>query len=394
MERPGQMLSQVNPTRICLAVVAVYAYILYRQYGNGGWLFDSAGLAQSVDFIGVWAAGHVALKGMPMAAYDAQLHGLAHAAAIGQATKDYYPFPYPPFHLSVAATLALLPYIPALLMWTATTFVAYLWTAGRILGTPRGALWMAAPPAVLANVIVGQNGFYSATLLGLGLLKLEQRPWVAGIFLGLLAYKPQLAVLVPVALAAGGYWRAFVSAGATAVALVVLSLAIHGPETWLAFIAQVGAVGKLVSQQGIDVGKLQSLFGILRQLGVAPQFAMAAQVVLALGLTAGIALLWRRPVPFALKAAALGGAALMVSPYLFVYDLSVLMVAQAFLLRFAIEKGVEEADLWGLVAANVAICAVAFTGQPIGLLGCLVVLGLVWRRVAAGEGWRPRLAIA
>jgi hypothetical protein len=253
---------------------------------------------------------------------------------------------------------------------------------------------MAAPPAVLANIIVGQNGFYSATLLGLGLLKLEQRPWVAGIFLGLLAYKPQLAVLVPVALAAGGYWRAFVSAGATAVALVVLSLAIHGQETWLAFIAQVGAVGKLVSQQGIDVGKLQSLFGMLRQLGVAPQIAVAAQVVLALLLAVGVALLWRRPVPFALKAAGLGGAALMVSPYLFVYDLSVLMVAQAFLLRFVLEKGVEEADLWGLVAANVAICAVAFTGQPIGLLGCLVVLGLVWRRVTAAEDWRPRLAMA
>jgi len=41
---------------------------------------------------------------------------------------------------------------------------------------------------------------------------LERRPVAAGLLFGLLCYKPHFGLLVPVALASGGYWRSFAAA--------------------------------------------------------------------------------------------------------------------------------------------------------------------------------------
>ena len=61
----------------------------------------------------------------------------------------------------------------------------------------------------------GQTGFLTAALLTGGVLCLERREALAGILFGLLAYKPQFGLLIPLVLVAGGYWRAIAAAGAT-----------------------------------------------------------------------------------------------------------------------------------------------------------------------------------
>src|SRR4029077_20364009 len=84
-------------------------------------------------------------------------------------------------------------------------------------GDKQGAdpLWLLlalAFPAVLINVGHGHNGFLTAALLGGGLVVLDRRPLPAGILFGLMAYKPQFGLMIPIALAAGGYWRSFAAA--------------------------------------------------------------------------------------------------------------------------------------------------------------------------------------
>ena len=61
-----------------------------------------------------------------------------------------------------------------------------------------------AYPAVLINIGHGQNGFLTAALLGGALVILDRRPIVAGILFGLLVYKPQFGLMIPLALIAGG----------------------------------------------------------------------------------------------------------------------------------------------------------------------------------------------
>ena len=65
----------------------------------------------------------------------------------------------------------------------------------------RGVLLLAlASPAVLINAVGGQNGTWTAALLGGGLSLLERRPYLAGGLFGMMIYKPHLALLLPVAL--------------------------------------------------------------------------------------------------------------------------------------------------------------------------------------------------
>ena len=54
--------------------------------------------------------------------------------------------------------------------------------------------------------------------VGGGLLLLDRRPVLAGILFGALCYKPHFGMLIPVALAASGRWRAFGAAAASAAA--------------------------------------------------------------------------------------------------------------------------------------------------------------------------------
>jgi alpha-1,2-mannosyltransferase len=77
-------------------------------------------------------------------------------------------------------------------------------------------------PGLLANAVVGQNGFLSPALVGGALLLLPGSATVAGCLIGLLAFKPHLGILLPIVLVAGGYWRAIAAATAT-LGLLVLS---------------------------------------------------------------------------------------------------------------------------------------------------------------------------
>src|SRR5208282_1291227 len=149
---------------------------------------------------------------------------------------------YPPFFLLLSAGFALLGYFPALCLWLATTCAGYI-AALRAL-VPKGlrqggSIWVLflGYPAVMINAGFGQNGFLSAALLGGAAVWLDKRPVLAGVCFGCLAYKPQLGIIVPLALAVAGRWRCFAAAGATVLALSALATLAFGVEIWPAFIA-------------------------------------------------------------------------------------------------------------------------------------------------------------
>ena len=188
------------------------------------------------DFSYYWVASQLALAGHPAAVYDpVRLHA-ALAALFG--LDIHLHFFYPPSFLLVVLPFALLPYHASLAVWLLTTFAAYLWVIRRI--APH---FLAVAAAVMfagaiANFGYGQNGFLSTVLLGGGLLLLDGAPLAGGFLLGLLTYKPHLAVLVPVALLAGRRWRALGAMAATAAGLILASGLILGFEVWQVFLAQ------------------------------------------------------------------------------------------------------------------------------------------------------------
>ena len=187
-------------------------------------------------------------------------------------------------------------------------------------------------PAVFVNFGHGQNGFLSAGLLGLALVNLEKRPWLAGVLFGLLAYKPQLGLMIPVALLAAGRWRTIVAATATVGALVLVVVATMGTETTRAFLDSMSFTRtELLEGGGPGWEKIQTAFAWVRLWGGSLDLAYIVQGAVTVALAAGIAWLWRSPARFAWKAAALAIAAVVAAPFSLDYDMMVLAVAIAFL---------------------------------------------------------------
>ena len=195
-------------------------------------------------------------------------------------------------------------------------------------------------PAVFINLGHGHNGFLTAALFGGALLQLDKRPLLAGVLFGLLAYKPQFGVLIPIVLAASGRWRTFAAAAATVAVLVISVTLAFGTDIWRAFAASMAFTRGVVLERG-DTGwhKIQSVFSVVRMWGGSVQLAYVLQGVASIAVAAAVTWMWRSRARFARKAAALLIGTVLVTPYSLDYDLMLLAPAIAFLATDGIERG-------------------------------------------------------
>lgn len=333
------------------------------------------------DFVDVWAAGQLVLHGTPAAAYDWPTHKAMEVFALGHPFNGYFGWHYPPTYLSVAALLARLPYTGAEIFFLFSTFLAYLFCQQRILRGRFDFLLAAAFPAVLANIMAGQNGFLSAALLGGTLLTLNTRPILSGVLLGLLTYKPHLGLLFPIVLAASGHWRTFITAAAVAALTALASWMAFGGDTWAAFFASIAHTSRAFLGEGwADFGKLQTAFGLVRTLGGSEPLAWVVQSALGLTVVAAVVIVWRSEVVYELKAAALATGALLATPYLYTYDLVVLAVPLAFIWRLGRERGYLTHELAGISVASLLVLIFPFVKAPVGFAAVMVVAALIARR--------------
>jgi arabinofuranan 3-O-arabinosyltransferase len=364
--------------RLCFALVVAYAVFLAGMFATHNWVVDAHGRPFATDFIDVWAAGQIAHSHTPQAVYDWHIHRAAELRAIGHEFYGYYGWHYAPPFLFVAGLLAYLPYAAAFLVFLAVTLGAYALTMIRIVGRREAVLAACAFPAVLLNASVGQNGCLSAALMGMSLLLMETNPVSSGIFLGLLIYKPQLGILFPLVLALDGRWRVIASASVTAIAMIVASWLAYGAETWRAFFNSIPVTADAVLAQGeAGFNKLQSVFGLLRWLGCSLDTASLGQSAVMAVAAAATIWLWRRNVPFALKAAALALASLLATPYLYVYDFPVLALPLAFMAR---ARAFDPLEMAAIAAAGLGLFIFLWIGLPVGLAAIAIVGGLLTRR--------------
>jgi hypothetical protein len=195
-------------------------------------------------------------------------------------------------------------------------------------------------PAVFINLGHGHNGFLTAALFAGALLQLDKRPVVAGILFGLLAYKPQFGMLIPLVLAASGHWRAFAAAAVT-VALLALAVTLaFGTDVWRAFLASTAFTREVVLERGgTGWHKIQSVFSWVRMWGGSVTLAYIVQGATSAAVAGALVRLWRSPAAFALKAAALLIGTLLATPYSLDYDLMLLAPAIAFIAADGMRRG-------------------------------------------------------
>jgi arabinofuranan 3-O-arabinosyltransferase len=377
---------------IGLALAVGYLVFLFGAYLQGHFLTDAERRPIANDFVDVVAAGHLALDGAAASAYDWPLHKAAEVRAVGHDFAGDYGWPYPPPFLFVAMALALLPYLAAMLLWLAATLAAYAATLRHIVGDRVGVLVALGFPAAIWNVTAGQNGFLTAALIGGTLAFLQPRPALAGVCLGLLTYKPQFGLLFPLVLIVDRRWTTIAVAALVALAMAVASWLAFGGVSWQAFLHWLPITSHVVlGEGGADFARLQSLFGLVRAHGGSETLAWTVQSAGSLATAALVVWLWRRPAPFELKAAALAAGTLLVTPYVYMYDVVVLGVAVAFLLRLALQRGLSASEAAGLAAAGVLILIFPYVDTQVGLAAILIVMMLIVQRAVVIE---PRVAPA
>jgi len=266
-----------------------------------------------------WLAGKAAAGGQAPLLYDYPRYA-AFASALLPYKSGWEMFVYPPTILPFATALSALP------LALGYYVVAGLMLAASVVLLRKAAVpgWCVAAgllsPAALWNLYLGQIGLLCGALLIYGLSRLERAPGRSGALLGLLAVKPQYALLLPFAVLGARAWRAVATAGAVVLALAALA----GPSAWGAYLTLGRAAARGLLELPFTLGSYQdmgtSLFWTLRSLGAGLPAAYAVQGAAALAAAAGTAWLWRRRHPQRLFLTLL--LTQLASPYGYVDDLA------------------------------------------------------------------------
>ena len=395
-----QWVTRARTRLVACCMLAATILGLLFLFASAHGTVDSLGRPLGTDFSNVWTAGWMADHGRAAEAWDWTIQHDVQRQVHHDPAIPFYGWHYPPPFLIIATLLAQLPYVAALLIWQGATLLLTLLLVKHILPAERDA-WLLAlgAPVVLICLGHGQNAFLTASLLGAGMLLLDTRPWLAGMLLGALVYKPQFAVLIPVLILARGNLRAFIAAGLTVTALCLLTLAIWGWPVWQAFFDSLPLTRHVIIEAGTTGwAKIQSPFAAIRQWGGSIPLAYGVQAVVTLCAIIAAALIARRG-STELRGAVALSAALLCTPYVLDYDHVLLGVAIAFVAADMLKRGTLRweptwlayawlAPLFGRAVSDLTLI-------PVNLIAAIAILVITVRRAAHFDAltlpWAARL---
>ncbi len=307
--------------------LVIAAYVLKWIYG-----FAERGVVKN-DFILFWTASNLAASGHARDVYDFTLfQDFLSKVAMEPMAEAFF---YPPTFLLFLLPLSFMPYLLSFSVWISFTLVGYCFVIHRIAPHALTILAVLAFSPTLLNVSYGHNGLLTAALMGGGLLVADRRPIVGGVLLGLLTYKPNLAILLPFALIAGQKWRVLVAFVISTGLMILLSCFMFGFDIWAAFIHNASAVEKVLESgfNGfiLNFKTMPSPYAAVRLAGGGIGLSLLVQITamaFALFITVRV---WSREAPLPLRASILVICSMLSTPYLQEYDVTLLALAIAWL---------------------------------------------------------------
>lgn len=324
---------------LCVAFLITWAVMTHA--------FTSHAIARpGIDFSVFWTASHLVLHGHAAAVYDQTSFFRAEVELLGgYMLHQPLPWLYPPTMLLFIAPVALVPLLPAYILFFAGSLLCYAYAIQRLSGlrthltAPRAtALVVLAYSAVFASVAYGQNSILTAGIAALALHLIDRRPIVAGILIGLLAIKPQMAMVFPFVLIATRAWRPFVAAALTATLLAAAGIALTGTGALNGLAHALSIVRTLHFVHPTYWFSSPTTFAALRLAGASIPVALAAQSAIALLAIVVAVAIWRRTPDMRLRGAALAIATLLTTPYLWHYELTWLGIAVFCLIAHGLEN--------------------------------------------------------
>jgi hypothetical protein len=295
-----------------------------------------SGQIKGTDFVQFYMLARLASEGRIQDFDDLDVLRQAQLKAVPESTDVWSPPVYGPQVAIALSPLGRLSYEGALLAWigiTAAGYFALVWLAAARAPAVRrdpGVLLLAAlafPPfwqlvqhgQLSVVAIAGVVGAWAALSRG--------RVWLAGVSLGLLAYKPSLLAPAAAVLLLSGEWRMVAGAAVSGLAQVLSAAFWVGLDGLVRYVDLSLRLPGMLGDLSARPERMHSLRAFWALLSPAPWlvtalYAASAIAVLILGARA-----WRRQSDPSLRMAVLVLATLLATPYLFVYDLALLAPA-------------------------------------------------------------------
>ena len=289
-----------------------------------------------VDFTIYWAAAKLFVAGDPALAFDRDI--MIATAGFTREPHAGYAWLYPPLAIVALSPLGFLSYPAAVLSFAIVSMLA-LWAAMR---KPAAAvpglvlMGVTAPVVVIGSLMIGQISALLAACLVSALWFIRQdRYALAGLMFALMTVKPHLGIFIPIALAAGRYWRVIMWAGIFTLVLNVGATLMTGISYWSAFLDAVRNIFEMSqNNSGFKVNFAVTPYGFFRAIGTEHDFAISGQIAIAILAALALVWMWSRPhVSMDLKCAALCAALPLATSHGSYVEATTTIAAAVFLVR-------------------------------------------------------------
>ncbi len=302
-------------------------------------LLDRAGHLKGTDFLHFYTLGSLALANRGTDLYNmdvqSQLAAQRVAAAIG---IRYLPL-YPPQVSIFFAPFARLSYPCALIFWLALSTLVYgacCYAVWRVCPNLREhkltvAILTLAFPAFWHLIAWGQTSALALACFTVAFFTLRaQREFLAGLALGCLIFKPQLALAAALVFVVTLNWKVIAGALLSAASQLTAAWLYYGSNPlrdWVRTLLNVPSLLPLLEPRLYQTHSLRTFWSMLVPW---PQVALALYLIAALLISAFAVACWRSGLSLSLRYSALLLTTVLLAPHLTVYDLVIL--APAFLL--------------------------------------------------------------
>jgi hypothetical protein len=379
--------------RMHALLLAVCLWTVYAVDMSTPGLCDRFGMIKGADFLHFYTLGKLALENRGDLLYNMRAQSTELAKLVPEAAGYVYVPLYGPQVSLFFVPFALLPYEWALTAWLTLNLLVYalccfaVWKTCANLQSQKWIVLAAAIafPGFFHLLLWGQTSGLALLCFTLVYLALRTRhPFLAGLALGSLIFKPQLGLAAAVVFVFAGEWQ--VVAGSVIAASLQLGIAWWHYGTavmrnYLYALTHLRGVLSPLEPRLYHTHSLRAFWILLLPWSSASSAVWGLYFVSAVAALLMLLLCWRSRAPLALRYSALLVASVLVAPHLTVYDLVIL--APAFLLL---------AD-WALSCSNQPLAAATlvllYLCYPLFLLGPLTrfthlqlsvvaLFGLLW----------------
>lgn len=303
-------------------------------------LLDRAGNIKGTDFLHFYTLGSLALAHRGADLYNMQAQSAVAKKLVPQAAKIVYLPLYPPQVSILFAPFAGLSYSSALTFWLSLSSLIY--------GLCCYAVWRSCPdlrhqkqtvliialalPAFWHLIAWGQTSALALASFTLAFLAFRaQREFLAGVALGCLIFKPQLALAAAIVFLFTLHWRIIAGVLLSSVAQLTAGWLYYGPgplREWIHILLGVPRQLPLLEPRLYQTHSLRTFWSMLIPWS---SVSLTLYVISAVLVSAIAVVCWRSRLDLSLRFSALLLATVLLAPHLTVYDLVILAPAFLFL---------------------------------------------------------------